>query len=68
MKTKIVISKDAANLAAKELTKLFPKLDKEPEYSIGFQRWSKLKKSERQAVMVKHSFDYPAVLVYLESL
>jgi hypothetical protein len=68
MKTKIVISKDTAKVAAKELTKLFPKLKKEPEYSIGFQRWSKLKKSERQAVMVKHSFDYTAALLYLESL
>lgn len=68
MKAKIVISQDTAKMASEELTKLFPKLDKEPVYSIGFQRWSKLKKSERQAVMVKHSFDYPAVLVYLESL
>jgi hypothetical protein len=67
MKTKIVISKDTAKMAAEELAKLFPKLDKDPQYSIGFQRWSKLKKSERQAVMIKHSFDYPAVLVYLES-
>lgn len=68
MKTKIVISKDAAKMAAEELTKLFPKFDKEPEYSLGFKRWSKLKKSERQAVMIKHNFDYPAVLAYLESL
>lgn len=68
MKTKIVISKDTVKMAAEGLIKLFPKLDKQPEYSLGFKRWSKMKKSERQAIMVKHSFDYPAVLTYLESL
>lgn len=68
MKTKIVISQDTAKMAAQELTKLFPKLDKEPEYSLGFKRWSKLKKSERKAIMIMHDFDYPAVLAYLEAL
>jgi hypothetical protein len=68
MKTKIVISKDTANMAARELTKLFPKLDKEPEYSVGYQRWVKLSKREQQAIMILHKFDRDAVMAWLEAL
>lgn len=68
MRAKIIISKDTAKAVGYELINLFPKLDKEPEYSIGFQLWSKLTKVKRSALMVTHGFDYQAVLNHLETL
>ena len=65
-KQKVVISKETATYAAKELTALFPKLDKEPEYSLGFQRWTKLTKAQRNTLMITYNFVYNDVISHLE--
>ncbi len=44
--------------AANTLSELFPKIEKEPVYSIGFQRWQKLSKAKSRALMIKNGFDY----------
>ncbi|MBM5783177.1 MAG: hypothetical protein FJ368_07160 [Pelagibacterales bacterium] len=69
MKTKtiIIISQETANYAANELAKIFPKLDKEPVYSLGFQRWQKLNKEKRKALMIRNSFNYQNCLNELEA-
>ncbi len=62
-----VISKETAEFAANELAKLFPKLDKEPTYSLGFQRWQKLNSEKRKAVMIRNEFNYSECLKDLEN-
>ena len=67
MKTITIISEETANFAAQELSKLFPKLDKEPVYSLGFSRWLKLNAEKRKAVMIRNDFNYEAALKDLEA-
>lgn len=68
-KRKVVVtcSDESKAYIVKELTALFPKLDKEPEYSIGFQRWSKLTRAQRNAMYILHDFDYNACIADLEA-
>lgn len=63
----ITCSDESKAYIAKELTALFPKLDKEPEYSLGFQRFNKLTKAQRNAMYILHDFDYNAVIADLEN-
>lgn len=65
-KTITVISKETAEFASNELAKIFPKLDKEPTYSLGFQRWLKLNLEKRKAVMIRNEFNYQDCLRDLE--
>lgn len=67
MKTITVISEETANFAAEKLVKIFPKLDKEPTYSLGFQRWQKLNKEKRKTLMIRNSFNYQNCLNELEA-
>lgn len=56
--------KKAANI----LSELFPKTDKDPVYSLGFQRWQKLGRKKQQALMIRHNFDYNACINELQNL
>ena len=58
--------KSTLQFAPKELTNLFPKLDKEPTYSLGYTRWSKLSLQKQKAMMVLNNFDHQACLNKLE--
>ncbi|MFK5948095.1 MAG: hypothetical protein QM500_04925 [Methylococcales bacterium] len=51
------MSEESAQLAAKELSTLFPKTEKEPVYSVGFTRWMKLSLSQKKALMIRHNFN-----------
>jgi len=41
--------------AANTLIKLFPKTEKEPTYSLGFQRWTTLTLEQRKVLIAKHN-------------
>ena len=52
------ISLKSAKLISQELGVLFPKLENEPVYSLGFQRWSTLKLAQKKALMILNEWDY----------
>jgi hypothetical protein len=62
-----VISPETAEFAANELAKIFPKLEKEPVYSLGFQRWQKLNSEKRKAIMIRNEFNYEECIRELET-
>ena len=49
------------------LVELFPKTDKEPEYSIGYQRWSKLSFKKQKVIFLKFKCDQKAAMDALQT-
>ena len=60
------MSKESAEHVAKELTALFPKTNKKPKYSKGFQRWLKLSRKKQQELVVRHNFNQQSAIAELE--
>ena len=52
------LSLESANNISENLNNLFPKLEVEPIYSLGFQRWTSLKLNQKKALMILNGFDY----------
>jgi len=52
---------------AETLLEIFGEKGKEPTYSLGFQRWQKLNKEKRKALMIRNSFNYQDCLNELEA-
>lgn len=52
---------------AETLLEIFGEEGKETTYSLGFQRWQKLNKEKRKALMIRNSFNYQDCLNELET-
>ena len=55
-KAKQILNRETAVFAANELSGLFPKTEKETEYSLGFTRWLKTTAAQRKALLIIHNF------------